>query len=100
MTISTQFRSIASGSIVRLNSLEIDTRYPVTYARLLVTQYGPTVLLTLQTGENQNVTVFMPNRYAELFTDIDIEEINDSIKNYKLIYRGKRGYFYVLHMEL
>ena len=99
--LSSHFQSVASVTIVRLDTLEIDWRYPVTYARRLTTQYGRTILLTLNTGGGeQNVKVCMPRRYAELFTDTDTEDIYNSIKSYKLIYKGKRGYSYVLSIEL
>ena len=74
--------------------------YPVTFARRLTTQYGPTILLTLQMGGgDENVKVYMPKRYAELFTDTDIED-NNSVKQYKLIFTGKQGSSFVLNMEL
>ena len=101
MALSTHFQAIASGNIVRLDTLEIDRGYPVTYARRLTTQYGPTILLTLQKGEaEENVKVYMPKRYAEIFTDVDIEDINNSVKQYKLIFRGKQGSSFVLNLEL
>ena len=60
MAFSSPFHSIASGTVVRLDRLGIDWRYTVMYAQRLVTQYGPKVLLTLQTKEIQSVKVFMP----------------------------------------
>ena len=89
MALSSHFLSIATGCIVRLDTLEIDRRYPVKFARRLETQYGPTFLLTLETGE-ENVKVYIPKRYAELFSDKDIEDINNSIKQYKLIYKARK----------
>ena len=99
MALSTHFQALASGNIVRLDTLEIDRGYPVTFARRLTTQYGPTILLTLQ-KEEENVKVYMPKRYAELFTDADLEDINNSVKQYKLIFRGKQGSSFVLNLEL
>jgi len=98
MALSSHFQAIASGTIVRLDTLENDRRYPVTFARRLTTQYGTTIL-TVQTGE-ENVKVYMPKRYAELFTDKDIEDINNSITHYKLIYKGKQGSSFVLNLQL
>ena len=81
MALSTHFQAIASGNIVRLDTLQIDRGYPVKFARRLTTQYGPTILLTLQKGEGEeNVKVYMPKRYAEIFTDVDVKEINNSVK--------------------
>ena len=97
MAFSSHFQVIASGTIVRLDTLEINRGYPVTFARRLTTTYGHTILLTLQTG-GENVKVYMPKRYAELFTEKDIEDINNSITHYKLIYKGKRGSSFVLYL--
>jgi len=44
--------------------------------------------------------VYLPKRYAEVFTDTDIEDINNSNKQYRLIYKGKNGSANVLHLEL
>ena len=100
MALSTNFQAVASGEIVRLDTLEIDRGYPVLFARRLTTQYGETVLLTLQKEGEQNVRVYMPNRYAECLEDTDIEEINNSVKQYKLFNRDKQGSAFRLNMEL
>jgi len=101
MALSTSFQAVASGDIIRIDTLEIDRGYPVVYARRLNTQYGETILLTLQMGEGeQNVRVYMPKRYAECFADTDIEKINNSVKLYKLFYRGKQGTAFLLNLEL
>ena len=73
----------------------------MTNARRLTTQYGPTILLTLQKGEGEeNVKVYMSKRYAENFTDVDNEDINNSVKQYTLIFTGKQGSSFVLNLEL
>ena len=101
LALSTSFQAVASGDIIRIDTLEIDRGYPVVYARRVNPQYGETVLLTLQMGEGeQNVMVYMPKRYAECFADAHIEEINNSIKLYKLFYRGKQGTAFLLNLEL
>jgi hypothetical protein len=87
--LSSHFQAIASGIIVTIDTLEIDREYPVTFARRLTIQYGPTVQLTLRTDGDESVKVFLPKRYAELVSDTDIKDINSSIKQYKLIFRGK-----------
>ena len=99
MALSTNFQAVASGDIVRIDTLEIDRGYRVVFARRLTTQYGETVLLTLQKEGEQNVRVYMPKRYAECFEDTDIEEINNSVIQYKLFYRGKQGSTFLLNME-
>jgi len=52
--------------------------YPI--CKTATTQFGPTVLLTLQTEENINIKIYLPRRYAEGFDDQDIEYINEGKK--------------------
>jgi len=62
MNLSQHFHIIASGQIVQINTLEVNKLYPVLYVRRMSTQYGPTVLLTLQAEENINVKIYLPRR--------------------------------------
>ena len=82
-----------------LHTLEQNRHYPVLFACRLNTQYGSAVLLTLQTGENVNVKIYLPKRYADLIEDDHIEEINTGRKNYKLLYLGKAGSAYIINLE-
>ena len=59
----------------------------MTFAERIITEWGQTVLVTLQTEENHDVRIFIPINLAEAFTDRVIDEINNSVKEYKLIYR-------------
>jgi len=77
----------------------MDRPYPVLFARRLTTQFGPTVLVTLQVEETINIIFYLPRRYAEGFDDQDIEDINEG-KKYKLIYKGRSGSSYILNMVL
>jgi len=90
---------IASGQIVQIHTLDMGRPYPVTFARRLTNQFGPTVLLTPQAEENININVYLPRRYAEWFDDQDIEDINEG-KNCKFIYKGRSGSAYILNMIL
>lgn len=100
--LSRGFKRIASEQIVPIPSLGVGTPYLVLHARKLTTQYGPIVQLTLSTDTDANlqVKVFLPKRYAEAFDDQDIQEINCGEKKYKLIYEGKAGNAYIIHLEL
>ena len=80
MDLCRVFKHIASGPVVQLHTLEQNGPYPVVFARRLNTQYGSTVLLTLQTGENINVKIYLPKRYADVVEDDHIEEINSGRK--------------------
>jgi len=99
MDLSQHFCFIATGQNVRIHTLEINNLYQVLFARRLTTTYGPTVELTLKTDGDINAKIFLPKRYAEIMNDDSIEDINNGKKIYKLLYRGKAGYSYILNME-
>ena len=61
----------------------------MTYAERIVTEWGWTVPLTLRTEEDHNLRIFTPISYEEVFTDTVINEINNSVKDYNRIFRGK-----------
>ena len=99
MDLCRVFKNIASGPVVQLHTLEQNRPYPVLFARRLNTQYGSTVFLTLQTGDNVNVKIYLPKRYADVIEVDHIEEINTGSKNYKLLYLGKAGSAYIINLE-
>jgi len=80
--------------------MDMDRPYPVLYARRLATQFGPTVLLTLQAEENINIKIYLPRRYPEGFDDQHIEDINEGKKYTKLIYKGRSGSAYNVNIIL
>ena len=102
MDLSEKFALVASGVIVRINTLEEGRRYAVTFAQRLETQYGQSVLLTLRVDSDSNVKVFLPKRYTEVFREENIEHINNGTRSYKLVcngrYPGSRG-SYKLRLE-
>ena len=77
MNICQHFRVVAQGPVVQIHTLDLDRPYPVLYARRTTTQFGPTVLLTLQAEEYINIKIYLPRRYAERFDDQDKEDINE-----------------------
>ena len=63
------FKNISSGPVVQLHTREQNRPYPVLFARRLNTQYGSTVLLTLQTEQKVNVKIYLPKRYADVMEE-------------------------------
>jgi len=100
MNLAQQFHLVASGQVVQLHTLDINKPYPVQYAQRLTTQFVSTVLATLNSEEGNNVKIYLPKRYANVFEDSGFEDINNGRKHYKLIQRGKTGSAYIIHMEL
>jgi len=79
-----QFHLVASRQVVQIHTLEINKPYPVLFARWLITQYGSSVLVTLQSEENIDVEIYLPKRYSDVVDDTDIKDINTGRKNYNL----------------
>ena len=69
MDLSEKFALVASGVIVRIDRLQEGRRYAVTFAQRLQTQYGQSMLLTLRMDCENNVKLFLPKRYTEVFKD-------------------------------
>jgi len=102
MDLSKNFYAVASGNVVRISTLEVDRRYPIIFAQHLETQFGPSVLLTLQVDSENSAKVFLPKCYTEVFRDEGIENINDGTKFYHLVYRGRKSSgdrSYILSLE-
>jgi hypothetical protein len=60
---------------VKIGSMEVGRKYPVTHAEKTTTKFGPTVLLNIALTVENNES-FLPKRYSSAFTDIDIDGIN------------------------
>jgi len=88
MDLSEKFALVASGIIVRINTLEEGRPYAVTLAKSLQTQYGQYILLTLRVDAD-SVEIFLPKRYTEMFRDEDIEHINNGTLSDSLVYNGR-----------
>jgi hypothetical protein len=81
MDLSARFAQVSSSNIGRINTLEESRRYPITYAQRQDTMYGPTVLLTVLTGDaHENIKVFLPKRHSLVFEDDNIENINNGTR--------------------
>jgi len=94
------FTNLNNEQIVKIPQLTRDRPYPVVKARRVTGQYGSTILLTLISEGDVHLKVYLPKRYADLFDDVDVEEINLGRKQYKLVYIGMAGQAYLLNLTL
>ena len=96
MDLTVRFAKAASG-----NTLEVGRRYLVTYAQRQETQYGPAILVTLRIDPTNDVRVFLPKRFTNVFRNSDIELINKNTRAYHLVYHGRYpdGRSYKLTLE-
>ena len=85
MDLMARFAKAASGNIASLDTLTIGRRYLITHAQRQVTQYGPTILVTLRLDPTDDVRVFLPNRFTDVFLESNIELINTGTRTYYLV---------------
>jgi len=89
MELSKKFQMATSCHVVKIDSLEIDRKYPVIKAERVTTRFGESILLCIQNSTTLNhFKIFLPKRYAETFTDDDLNAINTEKVKLNLIYKG------------
>jgi hypothetical protein len=76
MDLRKKFREVGSCTTLPINRLEVDRKYPIEHAKRVYTKYAPTILLSLSYPLLRRLKVFLPRRYAEVFTDNDMDDIN------------------------
>jgi hypothetical protein len=67
--------------------MTINRGYFIVHAKRVTTHLGPTVLLTIQDFSDTQYVVYLPKRYARVFSDDDIERISTDKIWLSLIYR-------------
>jgi hypothetical protein len=76
MNLVVKFAMVTACKTVPLGSLEIDRPYRIVRAERVKSQFGPSVALSISTSAQTNVRIFLLRRYAELFSDSEIDRIN------------------------
>jgi hypothetical protein len=84
MDLKQKLSAVATGQIINISELTIGVKYPIVYAIHMMTS----ILLILNMNGDTNVKVYLPQRYATVCTERDIESINNGIERWKLVYRG------------
>ena len=92
---------MASGNIAPIDNLDVGRRYLMTHAERQGTRYGPAILVTLRIDPTNDVRVFFPKRFTDVFRDSDIELINTGTRTYHLVSHGRypNGRSYKLVLE-
>ena len=89
MDLAARFARVASANIASLETLEVGKRYRINHVQRMETQYGPSILVTLQIDATSEGRVFLLKRFAEVFLDSDITLINNGTRTYHFVYRGR-----------
>jgi len=66
----------------------MNTPYPIERAEKLQTRFDEAILPTLQESPQIFVKVFLPRHYGALFTDNDLQSINEKSDSLALKYLG------------
>jgi hypothetical protein len=77
MALSQKLLNVVSASTVSVSSLYIEHRYRVLRAEHVETKFGPTIRLDIREQDDNIVSLFLPIRYSEVFTDEDVAAINE-----------------------
>lgn len=68
---------------VTVDSLEKNKAYPVHKAERVQSRYGVSILLTVKDSYVNAVRVYLRKRYTDVFTDVDIDVINNGTLKFK-----------------
>ena len=93
---------ISSCEQIKISALKQNVLYPIERAERVQTKYGETVLVTLRTESPQTfLKVFLPRRYGVLFSDEEMQRINEKTLSLSLKYLGTHASTnsYILEIE-
>jgi hypothetical protein len=74
---------------MKLSSLQVDRKYPITHAERIGTRFGPAVVVAIRDTPDRILKVFMPRRFYSAFTDQDFEDVNSANVMLYLGYKGQ-----------
>ena len=103
MALVTTFNNIKTHSSVKITDLKPQVQYKVLESKKIKTKYGETVSLKLKINEQTASWVFLPKRYTNVFTEIEITNINSGQSKIALEYHGicvnTKAYLLTLHAQ-
>ena len=76
MENSRKIQEVDSCYSMKLSSLQVDRKYPITHAERVGTRFGPAIVLAIRDTPDQILKVLMPRTFYSAFSDVDLEEIN------------------------
>ena len=76
MDLTKRFQNATSCQTERINSLEVERKYPIVQAERVETKFGPSVLFGVLDSPFKTGKFFLPKQYSSVMTDDDIININ------------------------
>jgi len=89
MDLSRKIQELDSCYNMKLSSLQVDRKYPITFAERISTRFGPAIVLAIRDTPDRILKVFMPRRYFSAFSNEDIDDINSAKVTLNLLYKGQ-----------
>ena len=69
--LSRKIQELDSCYNMKLNSLQVDRKYPITFAERIPTRFGPAIVLAIRDTPDRILKVFMPRRFFSAFSNDD-----------------------------
>jgi nicotinamidase-related amidase len=89
MELSRKIQELDSCYSMKLSSLQVDRKYPITHAERIGTRFGPAVVVAIRDAPDRILKVLMPRRFYSAFTDQDFEDINSANVMLYLVFKGQ-----------
>jgi hypothetical protein len=88
MILCERFAETLSTQAINIGSLDKETPYPVVRAERMKTKYGDSILLTIKMSPGKVASIFLPKRFTPVFSDADIDSINNGRVKVNIVYQG------------
>jgi hypothetical protein len=89
MELARHFAVVTFKRTVSTSELQRDKQYRITNAVQVNTKYGQSIVVTVEDEGNTAYRVYLLKRYFSVFSDKEIQEINEGKINLFLVYEGK-----------
>jgi hypothetical protein len=99
MELTQRFRSVTCKKFLSIGELQEKHPYVIIQAVKKSTKFGESILLTLRDSDDL-ISVYLPKRYVNVFTEHDIEQINTEQISLRLIQNGKCEKAFDLSLEV
>jgi hypothetical protein len=76
MNLQKKFQEDSSSQVIRVNTMEVNKKYPIIGAERITTNFGFTVVMHIKEQPIKVVNVYLPKPYSAIVSDEDIELIN------------------------
>jgi hypothetical protein len=89
MDLQRKFRAATASGMMPICSLIPNQEYDIVFAERVITRFGASVILTIEfNAATGTIKVFLPKRYGNVMTDIDILDIQQERVHLRLKYLG------------